>query len=49
MDNESILRLAVDSATTIAIQNKLFTSDELSDLIRNFYELFKELSEDSTS
>ena len=52
MDNDSILNLAVSTANALTIhsanRDKLFTSDELSALIRQFYELFKELSDDVT-
>ena len=49
MDNDSILSLAVDTANTIAIQNKITKSEDLSALITDYYLLFKKLLEDTTA
>ena len=52
MDNDSILNLAVSTANALTIhsanRDKLFTSDELSEIIEHFYKLFKKLSDDVT-
>ena len=53
MDNDSALRLAVDTANALTIhsanRDKLFTSEELSELIENFYKLFTRLLNDNTT
>ena len=46
MENESILRLAIETAnklTNPANRDNPFTSEELSELIEHFYKLFMEL------
>ena len=46
MENESILRLAVETANTLTApsnRDNPFTSEELSELIIHFYQLFIEL------
>ena len=49
MDNDSILKLAIESANTISIHNNITKAEDLSALIKTYYMLFKELLEDTTA
>lgn len=49
MDDESILKLAIETANTISIHNKITKTEELSALIRDYYALFKELLKETTA
>ena len=49
MDNDSILKLAIESANTISIHNNITKAEDLSALIKEYFTSFKELLDDTTS
>ena len=49
MDNESIFRMAIDLARSTVLHNKIEDPEKVSELIRDYYTLIKELVDKPTS
>ena len=48
MDNDSIIRIATDLARSTILHNEIKDFDKVSELIKDYYRLLKELNEDTT-
>ena len=48
MDKESIIKMAVDLARSTILHNEIKDFDKVSELIKDYYGLIKELNENTT-